>query len=64
VHHVERLALGQALGHVDEHDVREIRAEQQLCGGGAYLTRADHRDLRICHETPPMRKRPEAVRGA
>ncbi len=65
VHHVERLALRQALGDVDHDDVGDLVQQQELGGGRADLSRADDGHLRIGHESPlPCEKRRgEAARG-
>ena len=65
VHHVERLALRQALGDVDHDHVGDLVQQQELGGGRADLSRADDGHLRVDHESPlPCEKRRnEASRG-
>ena len=47
VHHVERLALRQALGDVDHDDVGDAVQQQELGGGRADLSGADDGHLRV-----------------
>ena len=41
MHHVERLALRQALGHVDEHDVGQVLGRDDVGCGGTDVAGAD-----------------------
>jgi len=50
---VERLALGDAFHHVEQHDVAELLLGREKCEVAADLTCADEGDLPASHEHSP-----------
>ena len=49
LHEIERLALGDAFGDVEQHDIPELFEPNEMGEGAADVAGTDQRDLGTCH---------------